>query len=120
MAARGGGARLAAPRRRKLNPGLATTAARALRVHVGIYVACAGALTAVNWTVGGSWWSFWPVGVWGVVLGVHYLVYKTRSVDESWVEERTADLHSKSYDASHIDDIARDRGAAEDAVRERK
>jgi hypothetical protein len=74
----------------------------------------------VNWTVGGGWWSFWPVGVWGVVLGVHYMVYKTRSVDESWVEERTADLHSKSYDASHIDDIARDRGAGEDAARGRK
>jgi hypothetical protein len=41
-------------------------------------------------------------------------------VDESWVEERTADLRSKSYDASHIDVIARDRGAAEDGARGRK
>jgi hypothetical protein len=36
---------------------------------------------------------------------VHYLVHKARTVDESWVEERTADLHSKSYDAHHIDTI---------------
>jgi hypothetical protein len=40
------------------------------------------------------------------VLAVHYLVHKSRTVDESWVEERTADLRSKSYDASHIDRIA--------------
>ena len=42
------------------------------------------------------------------MLGVHYLIHKARTVDETWVEERTADLHSKSYDASHIDRIAAD------------
>lgn len=36
----------------------------------------------------------------------HYLIYKARTVDERWVEQRAADLHSKSYDASHIDSIA--------------
>ena len=45
------------------------------------------------------------------MLAVHYLVHKSRTVDESWVEERTADLHSKSYDASHIDRIAADQAA---------
>jgi hypothetical protein len=44
---------------------------------------------------------------------VHYLVHKTRAVDERWVDERTADLHSKSYDAGHIDRIVADqRGKA--------
>ena len=33
-------------------------------------------------------------------------MYKSRAVDEQWVEERAADLRSKSYDASHMDDIA--------------
>jgi hypothetical protein len=54
-----------------------------------------------------------PLAVWGVLLGVHYLVYKTRTVDESWVDERTADLRSKSYDASHIDSIAERSGKGE-------
>jgi hypothetical protein len=44
-----------------------------------------------------------------VVLAVHYLIHKSRTVDESWIEERTADLHSKSYDAGHIDQIAADQ-----------
>jgi len=41
---------------------------------------------------------------------VHYLVYKAKTVDSAWVAERTADLHSKSYDAGHIDRIAEDFG----------
>jgi hypothetical protein len=40
-------------------------------------------------------------------------------VDDAWVEERTADLHSKSYDASHIDRIASDGGGVT-ADREKK
>jgi hypothetical protein len=31
-------------------------------------------------------------------------------VNEAWAEERIADLHSKSYDAHHIDRIAEDFG----------
>jgi hypothetical protein len=41
-----------------------------------------------------------------VLFAAHYFFYKARSVDERWVEERTSDLRSKSYDASHIDTIA--------------
>ena len=43
---------------------------------------------------------------WGILLAVHYFVYKARTVDERWVAERADDLRSKSYDASHIDSIA--------------
>jgi hypothetical protein len=44
------------------------------------------------------------------VLAVHYLIYKARTVDEAWAEERIADLHSKSYDAHHMDRVAEDFG----------
>ena len=89
-------------------PGRATT----VRLHAGIFLAGAGVLIALNWATGGGWWSFWPLAAWGVALGVHYMIYKSRIVDESWAEERSADLRSKSYDASHIDDIARRAGGA--------
>ena len=75
-------------------------------MHARAYAAAACALIAANWLTGTPWWSFWPLAAWGVVLAVHYLVHKSRTVDEIWVEERTADLHSKSYDAHHIDTIA--------------
>ena len=78
-------------------------------------------MIAANWFTGAPWWSFWPLAAWGVVLAVHYLVHKARTVDEDWVEERTADLHSKSYDAGHIDRIAGDHGGrTAERERERK
>jgi hypothetical protein len=43
---------------------------------------------------------------------VHYLIYKSRTVDERWADERTADLRSKSYDAGHIDTIVRGTDAS--------
>lgn len=40
-------------------------------------------------------------------------------MDEAWVEERIADLHSKSYDAHHMDRIAGDQGG-KNADRDKK
>jgi hypothetical protein len=36
---------------------------------------------------------------------LHFLFQRAASVDDAWVEERTLDLRSKSYDMGHIDDI---------------
>ena len=80
----------------------------AFRRHAWIFAAAAAVLGVANLLVGEGWWSFWPLCAWGVILGVHYLFYKTRRVDEAWVEERTQDLRSKSYDAGHIDTIKKD------------
>ncbi len=80
----------------------------AFRWHASAYVAGACALSVANWFTGAPWWSFWPLAGWALVLAGHYLFHKTRTVNQAWVEERTADLHSKSYDASHIDRIAAD------------
>ncbi len=58
--------------------------------------------------MGGGWWTFWPLAAWSVLFGAHYLVHKARTVDDAWVEERTDDVRSKSYDAGHIDTIRKD------------
>ena len=76
------------------------------RWHAAAYAAGAAALVLANVIIGGGWWSFWPLAVWSVALGVHYLFHKASAIDERWVDERTAELHSKSYDASHIDRIS--------------
>lgn len=75
------------------------------RQHLWAFVLGNLALNATNWFVGESWWAFWPLVVWGLVLGAHYLAYKSKHVDERWVEERTEDVRSKSYDRAHIDSI---------------
>jgi hypothetical protein len=46
-----------------------------------------------------------------VLFAAHYFFHKSRTVDEAWVEGRTSDLRSKSYDASHIDTITGRRNA---------
>ena len=105
-------------RRPGLAPEAARPAAAAFRRHAWAFVAAACALIAANWLTGAPWWSFWPIARLGSRARGALSVYKARTVDERWVEERTADLHSKSYDASHIDSIAADGGTAAD--REKK
>jgi hypothetical protein len=80
----------------------------AFRRHAWIFAAGTAVLVVANFVIGEGWWSFWPLAAWGVLLGAHYLFYKTRRVDEAWVEERTQDVRSKSYDAGHIDTIKKD------------
>jgi hypothetical protein len=75
------------------------------RLHLWAFVLVNLALNATNWFVGDDWWAFWPLVVWGLLLGAHYLMYKSRRVNERWVEERTDDVRSKSYDRAHIDSI---------------
>lgn len=80
---------------------------RAFRLHLWTFVLVNIALNAANAFVGDDWWAFWPLVVWALVLGVHYLIYKSKRVDERWVEERTEDVRSKSYDRAHMDSIGK-------------
>jgi hypothetical protein len=79
--------------------------ARAFRWHLLIYLLVNAALTGVNVYMGAPWWAVWPLLVWGLLLLLHFLFQRAESVDDAWVEERTLDLRSKSYDMGHIDDI---------------
>jgi hypothetical protein len=102
-----------------MTPARAAAGARAFRLHAWAFVVGNAILSGTNWLSAGSWWAFWPLTAWSLALAAHYLVHKSRSVDERWAEERAADLHSKSYDASHIDRIADDHGG-KTAQREKK
>jgi hypothetical protein len=58
-----------------------------------------------NVLTGMPWWSFWPLLVTGFLLGLHYLLFKAVTVDESWAAERVQELNLKSYDRSHIEEL---------------
>jgi hypothetical protein len=75
------------------------------RLHLWAFVLVNLGLNAANWFTGGDWWAFWPLVVWGAILVAHYLIYKSKRVDARWVEERTDDVRSKSYDRAHMDSI---------------
>jgi 2TM domain-containing protein len=84
-----------------------TTAARTFRIHAVAFVAGVIGLATADYLISKSWWSLWPIVLWSVAFAAHYFFRKARSVDENWAQERAADLHSKSYDASHMDSIAK-------------
>jgi hypothetical protein len=88
-------------------PNATTKARRIFRRHFAAFLLVNLALTAANIATGAPWWAFWPLAAWSLPLTVHYLVYKTSTIDDAWVDERIDDLRSKSYDLSHIDDIKR-------------
>ncbi len=80
------------------------------RVHFLVYLAAGIGVLGLAAATGWRWMS-WVMLVWGILLLVHYLVYKTRTVDERWVEERTEELHLKSYDRDHIQSIRSQHGS---------
>jgi len=84
---------------------------RAFRRHLLAFVVVNVLLTAVNVVMGAPWWAFWPLLAWALALMVHFLVYRAVTVDDAWVDERTQDLRSKSYDLGHIDSIRERAGA---------
>lgn len=87
-----------------------TLAGRAFRRHLYAFVLGNGALTAINIYSGAPWWAFWPLVVWGLVLMIHFLIFRAATVDEAWVDERIQDLRAKSYDQGHMD-VIRDNPA---------
>ena len=75
------------------------------RLHRHIFATAMVALIVINVVVGGGWWSFWPMCVWGLAFSLHFFYYKSVTIDEAWVQERTDDMRLRSYDLSHISDI---------------
>lgn len=78
---------------------------RAFRPHLYAFLTVNAGLTGVNVYAGAPWWAVWPLVLWGMLLTLHFLYYRATSVDDAWVEERTLELRSRSYDMGHIDSI---------------
>jgi hypothetical protein len=78
---------------------------RAFRWHLALFSVLNVALTLANVLTGSPWWALWPLLVTGLAMGVHYLLYKALTVDETWAEERVEELNLKSYDRSHIEEL---------------
>ena len=78
---------------------------RAFRWHLLAFVALNAVLSLANAATGGPWWAFWPLLVTCFLLAVHFLLYKTVTVDDRWAEERVEELNLKSYDRSHIEEL---------------
>ena len=67
-------------------------------------------VTIVNIAMGPPWWGVWVLLFTGALFTLHYLVFKARTLDDEWVEDRARDLYDRSYDQGHIDSIAGHHG----------
>ena len=74
--------------------------------HRAAFIAANMVITAVNVWSGPPWWGVWPLLVTGALFTLHFLIYKTATVSDKWVDERAADVYARSYDQGHIDSIA--------------
>jgi len=74
--------------------------------HLSVFIVLNVLLTIANIVSGPPWWGLWPLVITGAAFTLHYLIYKTATVNDRWVEERAADLFDKSYDQGHIESIA--------------
>lgn len=79
--------------------------ARWMRWHVCAYLAVVVPLNGLNISQGAPWWAMkWTLG-WGVVLAIHYFIFKSITIDEDWVEDRANQVREHSYDFDHIKDL---------------
>jgi len=87
------------------DPAPRALATRLYKRHRLIYAGAMAALIITNIYIGSGWWTFWPMCAWTIVFAFHFFYYKSITIDEAWVEERTDDMRLRSYDLSHIHDI---------------
>jgi hypothetical protein len=75
------------------------------RWHLIAFVVLNAAIVSANIAFGTLLPALGIFLVTAFLLAIHYLVYKTATVNEQWAEERIEELNLKSYDRSHIEDL---------------
>ncbi|MEM7408265.1 MAG: 2TM domain-containing protein [Pseudomonadota bacterium] len=80
-------------------------AVRTFKPHARLFWAVNAALTLINIATGAPWWALWPLVAWGLPFSVHFFIYKSLTVDESWTDDRIEELRWKSYDLGHVEDL---------------
>ena len=73
--------------------------------HAATYAAATLLLSALHIWSAGSWWNFWIMVPWGILLLVHYFIASALDADEEWATDRVLDLQTSSYDFDHIGSI---------------
>ena len=80
-------------------------AQRSFRPHLRVFVLGVPAILLIDFLVSEGWWFFWPLLIWSLLLGLHYLYAAALGVDEEWAQRRAEEVADKAYDFDHIEDI---------------
>ena len=85
----------------RLNRALLTS----YRWHQPLFLAGLAALGTIDLAFLDGWGTFWIMLSWGMVFGVHFMVFRAQTVDERWVQERTIFDVQRPWDTGHIQEI---------------
>ena len=73
--------------------------------HRIAFAAAGGCATVADVFLGEGWNTFAPMLAWGLLLGLHYILVQSLTMDDTRADRRTEDLRLRAYDQGHIDDI---------------
>lgn len=77
------------------------------QTHRLTYFAGMAVLFVVDVVALAGWATFYPMLVWSAVLAVHFLTYRSLTVDDAWVDERLSKVRDQPWDTGHIQEIRR-------------
>ncbi|MCY4592927.1 MAG: hypothetical protein OXE86_20700 [Alphaproteobacteria bacterium] len=73
--------------------------------HQPLFLTGLAALGALDLAFLDGWGTFWVMLSWGMVFGIHFMVFRAQTVDERWVQERTIFDVQRPWDTGHIQEI---------------
>ena len=73
--------------------------------HRLAFATVAGFATVADVFLGDGWNTFGPTLAWAMLLGLHFILARSLTMDEEGADRRTEDLRLRAYDQGHIDDI---------------
>lgn len=62
-------------------------------------------LAVVDFLFLDGWATFWVMVGWSLLFGVHFMIFRSQTVDEQWVRERIIFDVYKPWDHGHVDEI---------------
>jgi hypothetical protein len=75
------------------------------RQHQMVFIVALGLMAVVDFFLLDGWGTFWPIVVWSMLFGVHFIIYRSQVVDEQWLEERMIFDVYRPWDYGHIEEI---------------
>lgn len=75
------------------------------RWHQPLFLAGLAVLGTIDLAFFDGWGTFWVMLSWGMVFGIHFMVFRAQTVDERWVAERTIFDVQRPWDTGHIQEI---------------
>ena len=77
------------------------------RVHQVVFIVMLAAMMIFDFFLLEGWATFWPMIVWSLLFGIHFMIFRAQTVDDAWAEERLIFEVYRPWDTGHIDAIKR-------------